>query len=102
MDCFQFVYGVHDLRNLLLLWEASPHDPGPGGLFPNLAKHLKKVESRQEKLLQLLHLPEDNRQVSLLENQIDGVAGENVERRPTKTTFSGDGFDSPTTHSHLG
>ena len=29
-------------------------------------------------------------------------AGENVERRPTKTTFSGDGFDSPTTHSHLG
>ena len=31
MKCLQSVHGVHHLRNILLFWEAPPHDQGSGG-----------------------------------------------------------------------
>ena len=31
MNCLQPVHGVHNLRNVLLFWKASPHDQGSGG-----------------------------------------------------------------------
>ena len=107
LNCLQPVHGVHHLRNILLFWEASPHEQGSGGILHCLfclqsllhrlragKKSSSNFSTFQKMIARCQYQPNRSSNRCWL--------GADSEWRPAKTTFTGDGFDSPTSNSHSG